>query len=46
MLASRLSTLFFYLLLALFVVFLYGPMFGIILLSFQGPNGGLTFRTR
>ena len=43
MLASRLSTLFFYLLLALFVVFLYGPMFGIILLSFQGPNGGLTF---
>ncbi|MGA2129289.1 MAG: ABC transporter permease [Xanthobacteraceae bacterium] len=28
---------------ALFVVFLYGPMFTIVLLSFQGPNGGLTF---
>ena len=27
----------------LFVVFLYGPMFAIYLLSFQGPNGGLTF---
>ena len=27
----------------LFVVFLYGPIFSIILLSFQGPNGGLTF---
>lgn len=26
-----------------FVVFLYGPTFGIILLSFQGPEGGLTF---
>jgi putative spermidine/putrescine transport system permease protein len=26
-----------------FVVFLYGPMFVIYLLSFQGPNGGLTF---
>jgi ABC-type spermidine/putrescine transport system permease subunit II len=28
---------------ASFVVFLYGPMFAIYLLSFQGPNGGLTF---
>ena len=27
----------------LFVLFLYGPMFTIFLLSFQGPEGGLTF---
>ncbi len=27
----------------LFVVFLYGPMMAIIVLSFQGPDGGLTF---
>src|SRR5499426_3779856 len=27
----------------LFVLFLYGPMFTIIVLSFQGPTGGLTF---
>lgn len=27
----------------LFVLFLYGPMFTIFILSFQGPNGGLTF---
>jgi putative spermidine/putrescine transport system permease protein len=27
----------------LFVVFLYGPMFTIFVLSFQGPEGGLTF---
>src|SRR5215208_7152085 len=27
----------------LFVLFLYGPMFAIYVLSFQGPNGGLTF---
>lgn len=36
----------FYLLAAfflLFVVFLYGPMFGVVILSFQGPDGGLTF---
>ena len=26
-----------------FVVFLYGPILSIILLSFQGPSGGLTF---
>src|ERR1700686_5544129 len=31
------------LLFALFVLFLYGPMITIILLSFQGPDGGLTF---
>jgi putative spermidine/putrescine transport system permease protein len=28
---------------ALFVVFLYGPMSAIFILSFQGPSGGLTF---
>jgi putative spermidine/putrescine transport system permease protein len=28
---------------ALFVLFLYGPMLAIYLLSFQGPSGGLTF---
>jgi putative spermidine/putrescine transport system permease protein len=27
----------------LFVLFLYGPMFTIVILSFQGPEGGLTF---
>jgi putative spermidine/putrescine transport system permease protein len=27
----------------LFVLFLYGPMFAIYMLSFQGPSGGLTF---
>ena len=27
----------------LFVLFLYGPMLTIIILSFQGPDGGLTF---
>ena len=27
----------------LFVVFLYGPMATIFILSFQGPEGGLTF---
>src|SRR5262245_27955884 len=27
----------------LFVLFLYGPMLSIFILSFQGPNGGLTF---
>jgi putative spermidine/putrescine transport system permease protein len=27
----------------LFVLFLYGPTFTIVILSFQGPNGGLTF---
>ena len=27
----------------LFVIFLYGPIFSIVLLSFQGPDGGLTF---
>ena len=28
---------------SLFVLFLYGPIFAIIVLSFQGPAGGLTF---
>jgi len=28
---------------ALFVLFLYGPMITIVILSFQGPQGGLTF---
>jgi putative spermidine/putrescine transport system permease protein len=27
----------------LFVLYLYGPMSAIYILSFQGPNGGLTF---
>src|ERR1700686_2873267 len=31
------------LLFALFVLFLYGPMITILILSFQGPEGGLTF---
>src|SRR5258706_12859221 len=30
----------------LFVIFLYGPMFTIFVLSFQGPEGGLTFPLR
>ncbi len=29
-----------------FVLFLYGPMFAIFVLSFQGPEGGLTFPMR
>ena len=28
---------------SLFVLFLYGPMVAIMVLSFQGPDGGLTF---
>lgn len=31
---------------ALFVLFLYGPMLVIVVLSFQGPEGGLTFPMR
>jgi putative spermidine/putrescine transport system permease protein len=31
---------------AAFVLFLYGPMFAIFVLSFQGPQGGLTFPLR
>ena len=31
---------------ALFVVFLYGPTLTIFILSFQGPDGGLTFPMR
>ena len=34
---------FFLIIFTLFVIFLYGPMLSIILLSFQGPEGGLTF---
>ncbi|MDZ5458567.1 ABC transporter permease [Azohydromonas lata] len=34
------------LLFALFVLFLYGPTFTIFILSFQGPQGGLTFPMR
>ena len=29
-----------------FVLFLYGPMLAIVVLSFQGPEGGLTFPLR
>ena len=31
---------------ALFILFLYGPMISILVLSFQGPEGGLTFPMR
>ena len=31
---------------ALFVLFLYGPILAVVLLSFQGPTGGLTFPMR
>jgi putative spermidine/putrescine transport system permease protein len=31
---------------ALFLIFLYGPMLAIFVLSFQGPEGGLTFPMR
>src|SRR5689334_4171887 len=31
---------------ALFVLFLYGPMLSIFILSFQGPQGGMTFPLR
>ena len=30
----------------LFIVFLYGPTLSILVLSFQGPNGGFTFPMR
>ncbi|MGA0948169.1 MAG: ABC transporter permease, partial [Candidatus Puniceispirillaceae bacterium] len=30
----------------LFILFLYGPTISILVLSFQGPNGGLTFPMR
>ena len=33
----------FFLIFIFFVIFLYGPIFSIILLSFQGPEGGLVF---
>lgn len=47
--AGRPRSLSFYLLAAffgLFVLFLYGPFTAIVLLSFQGPDGGLTFPMR
>ncbi|WP_374591098.1 ABC transporter permease [Novosphingobium sp.] len=31
---------------ALFVLFLYGPMIAVFILSFQGPSGGMTFPMR
>ena len=31
---------------SLFIVFLYGPTLSILVLSFQGPEGGLTFPMR
>lgn len=31
---------------ALFILFLYGPMIAIVILSFQGPTGGMTFPLR
>lgn len=42
---ERRSSSFYWLLVlfVLFVMFLYGPMLTIIILSFQGPEGGLTF---
>jgi putative spermidine/putrescine transport system permease protein len=42
---ERRSSSFYWLatLFGLFVVFLYGPMITILILSFQGPDGGLTF---
>jgi putative spermidine/putrescine transport system permease protein len=47
--SDRKRPLSFYLLTAffiLFVLFLYGPMLSIYILSFQGPTGGLTFPMR
>ncbi len=42
---QRRPTSFYYLaaFFAIFIIFLYGPMLIIVLLSFQGPQGGLTF---
>src|SRR5262249_808104 len=42
---ERRAALFYWLgaLFLLFVLFLYGPMLTIVILSFQGPEGGLTF---
>ncbi|MCB1743716.1 MAG: ABC transporter permease, partial [Gammaproteobacteria bacterium] len=31
---------------AVFVIFLYGPIIAVVVLSFQGPDGGLTFPMR
>ena len=36
----------FFLIFISFVIFLYGPIFSIILLSFQGPDGGLVSHSK
>lgn len=41
--ASRSTKIWLGLFFLLFIVFLYGPMITILVLSFQGPEGGLTF---
>ena len=43
---TRNFRLFLALFFALFILFLYGPTISILVLSFQGPNGGLTFPMR
>ena len=43
---SRTQTAWLTILFGCFVVFLYGPVLSIILLAFQGPEGGLTFPMR
>ena len=43
---ARNFRLFLALFFALFILFLYGPTISILVLSFQGPNGGLTFPMR
>jgi len=41
--ASRATKIWLTIFFIVFVIFLYGPMFTIVVLSFQGPDGGLTF---
>ena len=43
---SRTQTVWLTVFFACFVIFLYGPVLSIILLAFQGPEGGLTFPMR
>lgn len=43
---SKTQTVFLTIFFACFVVFLYGPVLSVILLAFQGPEGGLTFPMR
>ena len=43
---SRYFRIFLGLIFTLFIIFLYGPTFSILVLSFQGPEGGLTFPMR